>query len=148
MKSLIVWNANPVRHARKVSTLWVLMFLLFPACSSKNVDGRPQLFEVWGTVLQGTSPVDGATVVFIPVSHSHAAAGVTDQKGQFRLTTFDTNDGAAAGDYQVTVKKFYFVEDVEHQLLPARYSNAEKSGFTAQVREDGQNQVTFTLEMK
>lgn len=141
-----MWNVNSNRYVQKISVLCGVVSLLLSACSSEEVDGRPQLFEVRGTVLQGTSPVDGATVVFIPVSHPYAAAGVTDQNGQFRLTTFNANDGAAAGDYQVTVKKFYFVGDVEHQLLPVRYSNTEESGFTAQVQEGGKNQMTFALE--
>jgi len=96
--------------------------------------------------MQDQAPVEGATVVFIPQSHQYAAAGTTDTQGRFQLRTFEENDGAVAGSYQVTVKKFYFVDNVEYQSLPIRYANGAKSGLTAEVRSDNKNQFEFHLK--
>ena len=67
---------------------------------------RPAMVPVSGTVNYNGSPVEGATVTFSAGTSARSSTGVTDSSGKFKLTTFDTNDGAQAGEYIVTIAKF------------------------------------------
>ena len=79
----------------------VLVFaIVSPGCGS----GRLATLPVTGTVTFRGQPVAGAAVNFLSET-GPAAWGSTDQQGRFQLTTFDTNDGAAAGSYGVTISK-------------------------------------------
>jgi hypothetical protein len=50
--------------------------------------------------------VDGATIVFMPKDSSKKqASGFTGKDGTFELTTFNSNDGAMAGEYKVVVTR-------------------------------------------
>jgi hypothetical protein len=51
-------------------------------------------------------PVAGAAVAFLAQGVSRPASGDTNDSGEFRLTTFEPNDGAVAGAHTVTVTKF------------------------------------------
>jgi hypothetical protein len=70
-----------------------------------GASGRPVTFPVSGKVTLNGEPVEGAQVSFFTEGSSRAAAGTTDADGAYRLTTFDTNDGAIAGDHSVTISK-------------------------------------------
>jgi hypothetical protein len=122
---------------------------------------RPRPVSVHGTVLYNQQPVEGATVTFVPQDHTHAAVGRTDSSGRFQLRTFDRNDGAVPGRFQVTVSKVEVLsageeeppdgeEDAppteEQSHLPDRYRSAESSGLEASVTEGGDNDFTFELE--
>lgn len=85
-------------------------------------------------------------MVFLPQSHTYAAAGVTDPQGNFKLRTFEPGDGAAAGSYQVLVRKSYFVNDVEYQALPEKYANGKDSGLTADIQLNHNNEFSFELK--
>lgn len=67
---------------------------------------RPQTYPVSGTVTQGGQPVADANVTFHLRDGSRSALGVTDAGGNFKLTTFVANDGAVAGEHEVTVTKY------------------------------------------
>jgi hypothetical protein len=70
------------------------------------VSDRPQTVQVSGTVTYNGSPVAGAVVKFSPEGGSgHAASGTTDASGNFRLSTFEAQDGAVPGSYAVSVSK-------------------------------------------
>lgn len=66
---------------------------------------RQELFKVTGTVTFKGAPVEGATVTFSSPTASRSAKGDTDANGKFSLTTFDTNDGAIAGEHAITIVK-------------------------------------------
>jgi hypothetical protein len=87
--------------------LAVVAGLLLYGCSGSN--GRPTTYPVSGQVFVNDQPAAGAMVEL------HAVGGDPKEKnlcphalvaadGTFRLTTFQTNDGAPAGTYAVTVK--------------------------------------------
>jgi len=123
---------------------------------------RPPTIPVSGTVTYKGQPVEGATVVFVPnLPQGKAASGKTDSNGAFAMTTFESEDGAVAGDYKVTVTKIKpgtggAVADVEsdeyvdpamagekkpsgpEHLLPEKYSKADSSGLTATVPSSGE----------
>src|SRR5262245_41467474 len=78
------------------------------ACTScTKHDSRVPVYPVHGQVLVADKPAKNAFVVFHPAGtdgpealrpYGHAAAD-----GSFKLTTFEADDGAPAGEYQVSV---------------------------------------------
>jgi hypothetical protein len=75
-------------------------FGVLAGCGGNNTS------KVAGTVTLDGKPTAGATVTFVPVEEAagrRLASGVTNADGHFRLTTFNTNDGALPGEYHVTV---------------------------------------------
>ena len=59
---------------------------------------------VSGTVTYKGKPLPNAHVSFWPSEGTgRAASGITDSSGQFTLGTLTTNDGAAPGNYRVSV---------------------------------------------
>lgn len=71
-----------------------------------NRSDRPATYPVRGNVTYRGKPVAGASVTFMGPGAPRAAAGKTDEAGNFQLTTFEPNDGAVAGTHEVTVKKY------------------------------------------
>ena len=66
---------------------------------------RKPTFAVSGKVLDGTKPLANVAVVFHPVGDDGPKPrGKTDADGAFSLTTYDTADGAPAGEYRVTLE--------------------------------------------
>jgi hypothetical protein len=73
---------------------------------------RPETYPVAGFVFVGDKPAAGAKVQLNPTStdpldmarlagaYPHA---LVDKDGSFHLTTYNTNDGAPAGSYGITV---------------------------------------------
>lgn len=60
--------------------------------------------KVNGVVTLDGKPIEGAMVTFHPKGgQGKSAFGTTDKDGNFQLTTKDNNDGAFAGEYNVTV---------------------------------------------
>jgi hypothetical protein len=123
-------------------------------------DTRVRRVPASGIVLYKGEPVADADVVLESGGSTPAAAGKTDSAGRFRLTTFDTNDGAVPGEYKVTVRKVQVTlkapaaatDDAvgpppdEKWLLPAKYGHSESSGLTASVKENGENDFKFELQ--
>lgn len=87
---------------------WCLLAL--GACLSFGCQAeveREPVYSVTGTVTQNGTPLAGAVVTFVPVEKGHhAATGTTDDSGQYHLSTWAKDDGAEAGQYQVTVSKY------------------------------------------
>ncbi len=64
----------------------------------------------------------------------------TDEHGQFTVSTYGMNDGAPAGEYQVSVSWKGHLRDIPPdqrdalpELLPARYGDATTSGIRVRV---------------
>lgn len=137
---------------------------------------RPEMIPVSGTVTYNGAPVEGATVSFGSAgAKNRSPSGVTDSSGKFKLTTFDTNDGASVGDYVVTIAKFEaeaatdmaagsspekMKEMMDKQqammsgkaaaekpkaILPTKYADGKTSGETRKVVAGEANDFTFAL---
>ena len=67
--------------------------------------GDAKTVKVQGTVALDDKPLAGAMVTFLPVNEKEgrAGGGRTDSGGNFRVTTFKTDDGLLPGQYRVTV---------------------------------------------
>jgi len=125
----------------------------------KWTKARKQVIPVTGRVLLDGVPVEAATVNFHSETEDLAAYGRTDADGRFRLTTYETNDGAVPGKHVVTIKKVITntvlnpddpeaepLSSTEEWVIPERYSKKETSEQSAEVTEEGENDFTFELE--
>src|SRR6266481_2084761 len=101
------------------------LFLCAVILTTAGCGGLSKPIKVKGIVTLDGKPLPGATVTFTPLAEGHVASGRTDQDGSFRLTTFQTDDGALAGSYKVVV----VVQEAEEKLV-------------------GRNSETFTEEEK
>jgi hypothetical protein len=83
------------------------LLLLATSCSLLGCSrsDRPATFPVHGTATYRGKPVARASVAFLAAGAPRMAVGVTDERGTFRLTTFDPDDGAIPGTHVVTVRK-------------------------------------------
>ena len=149
---------NPEIKRAFVWSCLVAAIVVVAGCQpAADTSGRPATVEAGGTVTYNGEPVDGASIVFAPTAGGKAAVGTTDASGNFKLMTFDPEDGAVPGTYSVTVVKRTAVpdevsEDSEgpsapppEDLLPKRYGSASESGLTAEVTDGGENQFKFEL---
>ncbi len=137
-------------------------------------DGHPRRVHAGGTVTYNDDPVADAQVVF-RVAGGHAATAVTDEDGQFTLSTFGQQDGAIPGEHTATVIKMAKVaiddsasdpsnsDTMEEavaaaeqdtgagdaptgkSLIPDRYGNPETSGLKFTVSESARNDFDITL---
>ena len=98
---------------------------------------------------EGT-PMPGAVIVLTPdakLKKGVAARGVVEADGSFRLTTYQAHDGAAEGEYVVTVtwREKLRNGQLGASLLPDRYGKADQSGFRTTI---GQGTSELLLELK
>lgn len=133
--------------------------LLFITLGCSEPDNNPPTFNVTGTVTYKNKPVADATVVLVAATaDGKGAVGNTDADGNYSVATFKEGDGAIAGEYNVKVFKYEMVaeppndgddimteeeeeeiysgvEEVEESgnLLPSKYEDPYKSGFTVKV---------------
>jgi len=96
--------------------------------------------------------MNGLRVNFYPVNPSDKApdhvTAVTRQDGTFSLSTYDPDDGAPAGEYQVTVTLIPGEgrrKKEKPDLLHGRYGNPKTSGLTAKVEEKSNELPPFNL---
>ncbi|MBX9626067.1 MAG: hypothetical protein K2X82_19880 [Gemmataceae bacterium] len=70
-------------------------------------DGRERVYAVTGRVVHRGKPAEGAMVILHTVEGDEKRAlkpfGRAGADGTFRITTYTTNDGAAEGEYVVTL---------------------------------------------
>jgi len=91
-----------IKHLVCLST--ALAFIMFAGCNDEAAKGRVPVYKTTGQVKFVGSPVIGAIVTFAPQDkNQRAAVGRTNDDGEFTLTTYGANDGAAAGEYKVMI---------------------------------------------
>jgi hypothetical protein len=137
-----------------------------------GVDDRPEVAAVSGKVTYKSEPVIGANVVFRSEGSPRVASGITNDKGEYKLTTFDTDDGAVVGDHAVVIMKNAPAGDSAlpkdptpedyakmmaesksdgppgsegEGLLPSKYASPETSGLTRTVVAGEKNEYNFDL---
>lgn len=141
-----------------------LVALTLGGCSKNS--GRPKVYPVSGTVKFKGEPVANANIVFLPEGSSpRNPAGTTDAQGNFKLTSYDTNDGAVAGDYIVIIVPGASTDGkkpeertaqdlinlgpggkIEGQaIFPPKYSDKKTSGLQRSVVAGDANNFNFDL---
>jgi hypothetical protein len=150
-----------------------LVTLLASGCGSGGGKQRAKVYKVTGKVTYLNAPLIGATVSFAPRGDGPAAIGRTNDQGEFQLTTYGGNDGAAEGDYAVLVALIVAPEDAvpaeahgtdpsvnysssaSHgggsgkktgSMLPTKYSDMNQTPLSAKVEPSGANNFTFEIK--
>jgi hypothetical protein len=85
-------------------TVVCLVVSLVSAGCSRS--GRPAVAPVRGQVTYQAKPLARATIAFLCPGAPRLAVGTTDEAGNYRLTTFEPDDGAIIGTHIVTVNMF------------------------------------------
>lgn len=121
----------------------------------------PEVYEVTGLVqLKNGTPCDGALVVFHPTEESRVndpkPVAKCDASGAFSLTTLSEGDGAAAGNYGVTVVWLGEAKESKMSLssessggkdrLAGKYGQPQSPRIFADVQADVPNRFEFILD--
>jgi hypothetical protein len=131
--------------------LLVGLVLSGASCSSK--EARKPTFAVTGKVLINGKSAEHALVVFHPVGETGEGVlkprGKVDASGNFKLTTYDADDGAPAGKYRVTVELWLrgqSPDDPPRNYLASKYSKPESSDLEATVGSSPTEIATIELK--
>lgn len=119
------------------------------ACNSHPE--REPVYPVRGKVLVHGKPAAGAWVAFHRIAELTNRQALkpraqTDKSGEFQLSTYDSKDGAPAGDYAVTVywpgplPKGSSPSDLGPDRLSGRYASATQTELRVTIKE-GENQL-------
>ncbi|WP_291172316.1 hypothetical protein [Gimesia sp.] len=126
----------------------ITFFNLFLFCGCGNSDVRPDLQTVEGRLTINGEPAAGAMLVFYPAqgeefdSRGSRPRAKVEENGNFQVTTYQSGDGAPAGDYQVGILWFDNPDSsTPWNKLGKRYANPRESDITVTV-EEGNNQLT------
>jgi len=114
---------------------WGILFAVIPGCSG---GGGPSVAvaPVTGTVRYNGVPLAGAWVQFTQKNCPIVAGGMTDDAGEFELTSLRQGDGAPVGENQVAIS------------IPAR-SVDESGEFAAKMEEaEANNDAVARAEIK
>ncbi len=121
----------------------------------------PVLAPVHGIVTLDGKPVENASVMFVSSKGGRPATGTTNAQGEFKLTTFDNEDGCVLGKQEVSIT----LKRVEGSpgtmtpeglvsgsgtikttwIVPEKYSDPKTSGLVAEV-VSGNNNCPFALK--
>lgn len=150
-----------------------IALLVLSICGCSGSGGEQTVYKVSGTVTFGGAPVAKATVMFSPLEKQPVATGITDSKGVYQLTTYDSYDGAAAGKYDVLIAKVAVTKGSSepahdptgkdtasfapvHDAADAETEDAGATldpkygkpgnGMTAEVKSSGENVLNFDLK--
>lgn len=152
--------------------------ILFTAMSGCGKQAEP-IEKASGVVTMEGQPVANAKVMFHPTGGaSRISHATTDDKGEFKMSTMGTGDGALVGHHKVTISK---IDDSSQpkidtkalakggyggaaysqmmgpnaakqpkpkDLVPASYASAESSGIEVDVVQGEKNHFTFELDSK
>ena len=106
--------------------------------SCSKTDASKPTFPVSGQILlPDGKPAEHALVIFHPIGQptGQKPRGKVQANGTYQLTTYDADDGAPAGEYQVTVELWLpgRPDEGPSNRLNAKYAKPESSGLTATV---------------
>ena len=139
----------------------LLVGMVLINCCACSGDGRLPVFPVSGQVMYQGKPTPDALIIFHPENDPNNTAPRpltrVSPDGSFTLTTYETNDGAPAGKYKVTIT---WVKDSDNgntakedirpakNLVPERYSKVETSGLEVEIKKEPNKLAAFNLETK
>jgi hypothetical protein len=136
---------------------WAVTLILFViglvAAGGCSESGNPKTYPVNGKVSYRGQPVTNGMVLLTPQAKGHAATGNLEAGGKFQLTTFEKNDGAVPGKYNVAIQVFP-AEGAglpgaefgnKKPPIPQKYMSDSTSGLTAEITA-GENALDFQLK--
>ena len=123
----------------KLTLLLLLASVSLVLASCSKSDDRKRTFVASGKVLlPDGKPAEHALVVLHPVGDPTSLTkprGKVGADGTYKLTTYDTDDGAPTGEYRVTVELWLAGrgEEPPANRLNPKYAKPETSKLTATV---------------
>lgn len=145
-----------------------LFFLLVATIISAGCSGDQKVGAVSGMITIDGTPVDLATVCFIP-EFGRSSVGKTDEKGRYTLNYVSGRKGALVGKHKVTVSTKYVAETNysmetyneegaiklsaaeqrrkrgRKETVPKKYRDRDETELMAVV-EPGSNEINFDLK--
>jgi hypothetical protein len=141
------WRAAP-------GSGWIVILLLGGLLSA-SCSGRAKVHPVHGRVLVNGQPAAGARVVFHPRDnsdpHRPLPTGIVAEDGSFAVTSYQQGDGAAEGDYTVTVvwpnqsSRKVLGGGVDQDRLGGAYSDPARSQLQVRVTAGRNDLEPFNL---
>ena len=131
---------------RSLTLLWAVPLLaLLCGCGGEEVI---EFGEVKGKLTLKGAPLTNAMIVFDRTESGHGGSATVDGEGKYIVT-----DKLPSGNYKVAVSPAPVkppnpgepAPPIPPNKIPAKYSNAETSGFTADVAP-GENTFDFDLK--
>ena len=119
--------------------------LLLIGCDKELGPDRVPTVPVHGQVLLDGRPAENVRVTFHALSQNSGDAsiytsvpsGMTDQQGEFQLSTYVQGDGVAEGTYLITFEKLRYDAFRNRyggpDQLGGRYANPDTSGFQTTI---------------
>ena len=121
-------------------------------CGPRNNPKFEKTVPVRGTVVKASgSPVSGGLITFHNTEPNKGDAWATiGRDGRFELGTYKKDDGAMLGTYTVTIEPIVYDQNGNPRPYPAlgippKYTKAETSGLTVEVKNDGSQDLKFVL---
>jgi len=148
--------------SRTITSLVIMVVALCTLSWSGCGPNRPETASVSGKVTYQGKPVTTGRIVFHPDDGRRPAMAAIEPDGSYKLTTFDSEDGAMLGKHRVTIKSTRTVggplpDDLKMEgqaapaelpklewLVPEKYSRKETTPLRAEVKE-GENTIDFDL---
>ena len=119
--------------------LLVAIGFVLASCARSD---RASMGRVSGKVTYQGKSVAGASVAFLCPGASRPAVGMTDETGNYQLTSFEPNDGAMVGTHVVTVNKYS--SEPETSVPAAEAPAGSKS--TTKAIENAMRQTALQIE--
>jgi len=148
--------SQPINSQRSSFSIFSFFLFLGTLSISGQIIGcdRPSnIVPVTGTVLLDGKPLEGAAVLFHPEADERPAVGITDNLGNFHLTTRTQGDGGRVGLNRVSITKERndpTKHDAEEEsqnftlVTPPQYASPDLSGLEINV-SPGMDPIIFKL---
>lgn len=134
-----LFSEHPRRRLPTLAATFALLALV-SGCGESGPERVP-VFPTEGKVIWNGQPVPGALVVLHPSDGKPVSARAqTGKDGSFKISTYDTGDGAPLGDYVITVEWRKLIQkDGEFKagpnVLPPKYSQRNTSDLKVHIAE-------------
>jgi hypothetical protein len=115
--------------------------------------GAMETAPVSGKVTYRGKALPTGTIMFVP-AEGPAATGEIGADGSYKLTTYQSGDGAVIGAHKVTITALQGMGNALPEqrsatpppLVPAKYLSDSTSGLTAEVKPKVENEFNFELK--
>lgn len=156
-----MFHSAPASIRSGVAAALLAGLTLASGCGKAHPD-RPAVYRASGVVTLNGNPVEGVLVNYQSTTDANRVAyATTDSAGKFALTTFETGDGAVAGDHVIKLMKVEATPATTaavppgapgrrtpppKSLIPKKYTDYKTSELKATVNTSGTNSATFELK--
>jgi hypothetical protein len=155
------FSTDIMKHLTLFSFSCFLFLIGIPLCGC-GTSGIP-VIKATGKVKYNGEPLADATVSFVATGEGgRGASGMTLQDGTFQVVTQGAvKGGCIPGSYKIKITKMIAVDAGGKPIIgeyhgtempqiktviPQKYSDADRSGFTAEVIKGGKNHFVFELK--